>query len=782
MQLKTIYLIFSILLLSFKLSAQYQITGVVKDAETKEPMPGVSMAIKETQQGTITDDEGRFSISVHHGSYTVVFSYMGYESYTQRLTCTNQKPKGILNISLKSSTKEINEVVVTAKSKARKIREEAMPIAVITMDELQGTVSDVSGILSKTSGVKIRSSGGEGSTSRLSVRGLEGKRIGFFINETALSDNTDILDINDIPIELIERIEIYKGIVPAKLGGSAIGGAVNIVTKEYPPKYMDATYSLGSFNTHKASLVLKRNKNGIEYGGGGMYTYSDNDYRMTTPEEYGNYNVIRDHDKFEKTTIVGAFKIRKWWFDEITSEHAYTFSQKEIQGIEYNIQKAKSYSNAYVATLELIKDGFLTEGLDFTFKQVYARSTYKYRDKSKYTYNWDSTIKDTVYLTNLGIGEGENGEYPNDAITKRHNYSNKLNLNYIINDRNSVNLSSNYRYIKGMPTDTLKDLAIGYETNFNSTMNNWVCALAYKFNGLNKKLSNMLTGKFYYYSMQTKLIDALDNTHTPYNLNNTKEDFGISEAVRFRFTPKFLIKSSIAYDVRLPSDEELLGNGFMIQAAGNLNPERNTSINLGLMYDVSENNKRFSLEINGFCMYLKDMIRFTGGPLQSVYVNFGKMRTLGAEIEIKADATNWLYLWGNATYQDLRDVRKYEEGSTANNPSYMHRMPNIPYLYANVGLELHKENLWGGKGQNTRLFSDCSFVEEYFYDFEMSIYQKRRIPRAFTVNAGLEHSLLNQSIYISFQANNITNAEVYSEFNRPLPGRNYGVKLRYVWK
>lgn len=106
-----------------------------------------------------------------------------------------------------------------------------MPISVITMNELQGTVSDVSDVLSKTSGVNMRSSGGVGSPTRISVRGLEGKRIGFFLDETPLNDNTDFVDINDIPIDLIDRVEVYKGIVPAKFGDSAMGGAVNYCFK-----------------------------------------------------------------------------------------------------------------------------------------------------------------------------------------------------------------------------------------------------------------------------------------------------------------------------------------------------------------------------------------------------------------------------------------------------------------------------------------------------------------------------------------------------------------------
>jgi outer membrane receptor protein involved in Fe transport len=176
------------------------------------------------------------------------------------------------------------------------------------------------------------------------------------------------------------------------------------------------------------------------------------------------------------------------------------------------------------------------------------------------------------------------------------------------------------------------------------------------------------------------------------------------------------------------------------------------------------------------------MIRFTGGPLQTMYQNFGSMQCLGSEMEVKWDALAWLYLWGNVTYQDLRDTREFDPNTNRPNDNKGDRMPNIPYFFINGGLELHKANLFGGTGQNTRLFADGSFIEEYFYDFEESIYQQKRIPRSLIFNAGLEHSIMEQSLFFSLQINNITNANVMSEFNRPLPGINFGAKVRYVWK
>ena len=109
-------------------------------------------------------------------------------------------------------------------------------------------------------------------------------------------------------------------------------------------------------------------------------------------------------------------------------------------------------------------------------------------------------------------------------------------------------------------------------------------------------------------------------------------------------------------------------------------------------------------------------------------------------------------------------------------------MPNIPYFMANSGLEFHRENLFGGQGQNTRIFADMAFVEEYFYDFEFTGNSKRRIPRSLTFDLGFEHSFMNQRLFISGKIKNLTDAKVLSEFNQPLPGRSFAVKLRYIFR
>lgn len=777
---KAIFILF-IILGNYTLQAQnnYKISGYIFEKEHKEPLAGATIFIKNTQKGTTSDAKGFFEINnLSAGNYAVVFSYLGYKTKVEKVKISENKTT-LLNIKLEEDTENLEEVVITTKSQARKLREQAMPISVISMSQLSGTVNSIEDVLTKTVGVTIRSSGGVGSASRLSVRGLEGKRIGFFVDETPMNDHSDFVDINDIPMDLIDRIEIYKGVVPAKFGGSSMGGAVNIVIKEYPDKYADFSYTLESFNTHKVSTILKRNlKNkGLTFGVGGGYTYSDNDYTMESPYVKG-LKIKRKHDQFKKILVGGNMEAKNWWFDAVEFEPVFIDTYRQIQGIETDIREAYISSQAYILANNMNKNDFFIPGLDFDMSTAVAYTQYSLVDKAKQWYDWQGN----AYPTPSPEGGELGTRYASDSDNKKFTLIHKLNLEYLLNEQHSVNLNSYFTLANGKPKDELRDRSLGKQTVFDSKMRSWVAGLTYDFRSKNDKFLTSFTTRYYIYTMKTKSTNIYGIGDVE-NINLNKNDIGISNAMRYRFLPNLMGKFSAGYDVRIPSETELLGDGYSITPAENLLPERNTSINLGLLYDLTgKHQSNLQLELGGFYMYLQDMIRFTKGFLGAQYQNFGEMRTLGVEFEAKADILPVLYGYGNITYQDLRDVRKYEENSTVANATKGKRMPNIPYFMANAGLEFHKENLFGGKEQNTRIFADMSFIEEYFYDFEVTQRQKRRIPRSTTIDLGFEHSFMNQSVFISGKIKNLTNAKILSEFNRPLPGRSFGVKLRYVFK
>lgn len=766
-----------LLLFSLSISAQNtaELIGTVTDKVTHQPLIGADVYIKELNKGASTDARGQYRLAhLPEGNYTVWFSFLGYQTFGKKISVKGQMRS---DVSLKEQAEEISGVTVSGKSIAHQKKEQSMPVTVIDMSNLRGTVSSVQDILLKTVGITLRTSGGVGSSSRISVRGLEGKRIGFFIDELPLGEQTDYIDINDIPIDMIDRIEIYKGVVPARFGGSSLGGAINIVIREYPDKYADLSYGYESYNTHKAQGVFKRNlkQRGLVFGIGGGYTSSDNNYTFDSPFQEG-LRITRNHDKYRKLIIGGSFKAKKWWFDEVELEPVFVKTYKEIQGIEYDIREAHSQSLMTGLSNKLEKDNFLTEGLNLDMFNGLVLTKMNFIDKATRRYEWDGSS----YPTPSRYGGEAGYNYPSDSDDKKLTFINKTNLEYILTERHSLNINSVFSMANGTPKDDLKTLSLGKQVNFDSQMRSWISGLTYDFRTLNDVFLNSLTVRHYMYTMHTQMAPLF--VPGKYDVDVSKSDFGVNNAMRYRFLPSLMGKLSAGYEVRIPSETELLGDGIAVIPSPDLLPEHNLSANLGLLFDLTgKHPTNAQIEMNFFYMYLQDMIRYTAGLIGAQYQNFGEMRTLGVEFEAKADVLPSLYLYGNTTYQDLRDTRAYEPESTVPNPTKNKRMPNIPYLMANAGLEFHRENLFGGTGQNTRLFADIAFVEEYYYDFEMTQLQKRRIPRSTTIDIGFEHSFLNNKIFLSGKVRNITNEKTLSEFNRPLMGINGGVKLRVIF-
>ena len=752
-----------------------ELSGKITDKATQKPLIGADIYLKELKKGTNADTQGNFHLKgIPEGNYTILCSYLGYQTFSKKIYLKGQER---LDISLKEQAEEISGVTVSGKSIAHQKKEESMPVTVIDMSNMRGTVSNVQDILAKTVGVTLRTSGGVGSSSRISVRGLEGKRIGFFIDELPMTEQTDYLDINDIPVDMIDRIEIYKGVVPARFGGSSLGGAINIVIREYPDKYADLSYGYESFNTHKAQGVFKRNlkARGLVFGIGGGYTTSDNNYTFDSPYREG-LRITRNHDKYRKYIIGGSFKAKKWWFDEVEFEPVVVKTYKEIQGIEYDIREAHSESLMAGLANKLTKDNFLTEGLNFDMFNGVVLTKMNFIDKATRRYEWDGSS----YPTPSRYGGEVGYNFPSDSDDQKLSFINKTNLEYIINERHSFNFNSVFSIAKGTPKDELKTLSLGKQVNFDSRMHSWVSGVTYDLRSLDDIFLNSLTVRYYQYTMHTQMAPLF--VPGKYDVDLQKNNWGVNNAMRYRFLPSLMGKLSAGYEVRIPSESELLGDGISVVPSADLLPERNASANIGLLFDLTgKHPTNAQIEMNFFYMYLQDMIRYTAGLIGAQYQNFGEMRTLGVEFEAKADVLPSLYAYVNTTYQDLRDTRDYEPASTVPNPTKYKRMPNIPYLMANAGMEFHRENLFGGSGQNTRLFADVAFVEEYFYDFELTQLQKRRIPRSTTIDIGFEHSFLNNKLFISGKLRNVTNEKTLSEFNRPLPGINGGVKIRMIF-
>ena len=767
------------LLCTMTISAQKAIVyGQITDDKTGEPIAGAGVSIAKDGKGTVADADGRYTLNIQgRQQVRLNFQYLGYKTESREIALRDSV---CCNIRLKPIDNMLDEVTVTTRSEMRKLRESAMPISVIGQRQLQGTASNINDVLARTVGVTVRNTGGMGSASRISVRGLEGKRMGMYIDETPMSQLSNFVALNDIPTNMIDRIEVYKGIVPYKFGGSALGGAVNVVTKEYPPIYLDFSYEIGSFNTHQVSSVLKRTdrKSGLQFGVGGVVSYAKNNYKMTLANLDGRI-VERDHDRFNKIMGGMSVKATQWWFDEMKWELIFMKTRQEIQGIDLNVREAYNHSTNYVTALTLKRNNFFLDGLDFDFNAGYIIGKYGLCDKAEHRYDWDGKVLPPV--SSFG---GEQNNFASDGNNRSNELTAKLNMGYTLDMHHALNLNIYADHNSLHPNDSLMDKSLGFRANFPSKMKTLTVGLSYDLTLFDGRFQNAFTLKEFLFSSHSRSIDIY-SVKEPQPVKTSKNYIGFSNAMRYKFTNDLMLKASFNSEVRIPTSEELIGNGYSILASPALRPERTSGVNLGLLYrHIKADGGLIEVELNGFYNQLEDMIRFTPDmiPTMARYRNFGSVRTKGVELEAKGDICPLLYLYANGTYQDLRDVRKTIPGTEVENPTRNKRIPNVPYLLANFGAELHKENLFGGSGQNTRLLFDASYIHQYFYDFEVSKYQERKIPTSMTMDAALEHSFCNDRWTITFKVKNLTDRRIVSELNRPLPGRYIGIKVRYLFK
>jgi len=216
---------------------------------------GADVYLKNTSYGTQTNQNGFYEIEVPEGNHTLKVSYTGFKTIEVTI---NTKANQTLtkNFTIEPETNSLSNVEVFAKSEADIIKEKSFEVEVVETKALKNSTIDVNSVLEKISGVNIRQTGGLGSSFNFSLNGLSGRKVKFFIDGISLDSYGSSLNLNNFPASLIERIEVYKGVIPIYLGSDTLGGAINIVTSQSDKDIFDISYSYGSFNTNLFALNL----------------------------------------------------------------------------------------------------------------------------------------------------------------------------------------------------------------------------------------------------------------------------------------------------------------------------------------------------------------------------------------------------------------------------------------------------------------------------------------------------------------------------------------------
>ena len=774
------------------LSAQNILRGKIIDKETGLPISGAYISIKNTKQKTVSDKTGNYQIDIlSNGTCLVEVSFVGYKRVRQVIVLNGNITKDFF---LESSANVLNEVVVRGSSQQaeiNRIRQSPMAVTVVDGSKLRGRSSGIEEILTRTSGIKVRKTGGLGSASRISVHGLEGKRVAVYINGFPLNSPDGSFDINDIPIDVIKYIEVYKGIVPAEYGGDGLGGAINIMTREDECDLVGFTQELASFGTSKTLTSAQKlfAKSGILFNVAFFKNKSKNNYTMSWPVFETNLpvseyrKVRRNNDYYDADFYHVGIGFRKLYFDKLDLECAFYRNKKGIQSLNFDSQHAYMKGFNIMPTLHIEKDDFIFKGLEMKSSLVIPIIQTSLIDTTTTRRQWDGTITQAM-------GETEDNLL-NESHNRQFELRNKFNLKYTFG-QHTFNINNQLALSDYRPKDERMNDYLGFDpSSFPSKMISNNIGLCHLYASSNHRFQNSLTISIYY--LKSKIFrtsDALSKAQmkdasAPKQTSVNKTYYGFSEGVSYEFWKGVRGKFSFSHNVRLPDTGELFGNGMSIKPSVNLLPEIGDNLNVGTIIDTRNvmGLTRVQWETNFYYMYIQNMIRLFPTDIRSIYTNLGKTSTMGFDTDLKVDVTPNIYTYFNLTLQDIRDRQKWlNDTKGTDNPTYNKHVPNIPSFYFNYGLEYHAENLLG-RNELSRIYMDVSHVGEFDWGWQMSTLSDQRkkwiIPSNDVFTIGLQQSFWHNNISLSFEVENIFDKENYMEFKMPLQGRTFKTKLRF---
>ncbi|MDR0415654.1 MAG: TonB-dependent receptor plug domain-containing protein [Prevotellaceae bacterium] len=758
-----------------------QLWGRVVSADGS-PVEHASVALRNTRFGTVADGKGRYILPAPAGEYTLVVSAMGYATVERPLSLRSRQS---LMLELIPDEKEIEEVTVVGKSAVRQVNESAFNVVAIDAKPLHNTSMSLTHALDRISGVKIRETGGVGSNTQVALNGFSGRHVKMFMDGVPMEGFGASFQLNNIPVNLAERIEVYKGVVPVELGADALGGAVNIVTRQLRSTYVDASYAYGSFNTHRSNFSVGHTaKSGLTFQLNAYQTYSDNSYRVktqlldvaTNTYSQEKFWFRRFHDGYRNEAVVGRVGVtRKPWADRLLLSVTLSQEKAEIQNanlmkIVYGGRERKAQSA--IPSLHYEKKNLIVPNLHFSLTTSYSISRNNNIDTLARQYSWNGEYRQK---SARGEGQYSMGEYNNSVFNAT------ANLRYRFADMHHVSLSNLYSDFNRKATDAAANSENSVAATFmRRTSAKNVAGISYRIQPSDRWSASVFAKRYDVLVRGPVDVSTVTSSAVYEEQGRSFSTEGYGLGATYRILPSLHLKVSFEKSYRLPSENELFGDESLETGDVGLKPENSHNINFNICYDRALS-KAHTVYFDVGLIYrdTKDYIRRQieqryGG---AYYANHGQVRNLGFDVEARYFYRR-VSVGGNFTFQDIRNMEQYAVGGRKL-IYYKDRMPNVPYLFGNADATCNFYNPVG-RGSVLSATYNLRYIHSFFRNWE-SEGGDIIIPSQLSHDLTLTLSLRNGRYHIAGEARNITDEMLYDNYSLQKPGRSFMLKLRYFF-
>ncbi|MBW4361192.1 TonB-dependent receptor [Flavobacterium taihuense] len=585
------------------------IEGIVMHKST--PIENATVEIIGTNYNTQTDSKGIYAFQkIPKGNYKILVTAVGYK--TQRKNLTKQDEITIkLNFELQIEDNELNEVVVSGTLKAVKRLESAVPVEVYTpVFFKKNPTPSIYEALQNVNGVRPQLNCGICNTGDIHINGLEGPYTSVMIDGMPIvSSLSTVYGLSGIPNSLVERIEIVKGPASSLYGSEAVGGLINIITKNptnaplfsfdvFTTSWLETNADLGiKFNiTKKATSLL-----GLNY-----YNYNqtiDNDHDgftdVTTQNRislFNKWNFNRPQNQLFTIAVRGMYEDR--WGGDVNWEKKYRGGD-EIYGESIYTKRGELLGSYQLPTTEKLMLSF--SGTIHFQDSRYGTTSYIANQKIGFLQlTWDKKIGKNDLLT---------------GIASRYTY-------YDDNTQSTSLLNENNPEKTWLPGIFAQD-----EITF-SEKHKVLFGLRYDYNSIH---GNIFTPRIAY---KLKI-----------NENNI---------LRFNAGTGFRVVNLFT------EDHAALTGSREVVIASNLDPEKSMNANFNYIKKIYLNNGTFfGIETTAFYTQFSNKIvsDYATDPNKIIYNNIdGYALSQGISCNIDTNFTNGLKLILGATYMDVSNI------------------------------------------------------------------------------------------------------------------------------
>ena len=735
--------------------------GHVLDKETGEHLPFITVILKGTTIGTTTDNSGHYFLkNLPEGKFTLEFKYLGYKTVTREVKLEKGKTQEV-NVEMEEDRIALDGVVVSA-NRSETSRRLAPTLVNVIDSKVFNTTSAVNLAqgLNFQPGVRVETNCQNCGFQQVRINGLDGPYTQILIDSRPIfSALSGVYGLEQIPANMIDRVEVMRGGGSALFGSSAIAGTINIITKEPLRNSGELTHTLSSIGgsssfdnntTLNASLVT-------ENGKAGMYIFGQNRHRSGYDYDNDGYTEL---PKLKNQTVGFRSYLKTSTYSKLTFEYHH-MNEYRRGG---NLLDRPPHEADIAEQLEHSIDG---GGLKFDL----FSSDYKHK-LSVFT-SAQNTDRDSYY----GTGQDPNAYGKTTDLTFMTGTQYSYSFDQFLFMPSDLTAGLEYNY------DHLKDEMIGYNRYTNQKVH--IESLFLQNEWKNKRWSFLVGARMDKHNMIDNVV------------------FSPRANVRFNPTEDINIRASYSSGFRAPQafDEDMHisavgGEIAMIRRAKDLKEEKSQSLSTSVdFYHRFKNGIQVNFLVEGFYTSLNDVFvleeigKDEQGNIIKERRNGSGAKVMGLTLEGKSVLSSWLSLQAGATLQRSRynEPEKWSENENVPTEKKMFRTPNTyGYFTATLTPLKHFTASLSGTYTGSMLVQhlagyipmDKAVNTPDFFDMNIKLAYDFHIYKDITleVNAGV------QNIFEAYQSDfdqgpNRDSAYIYG----PATPRSYfaGIKISY---